>query len=78
MSQSEKVCPDCDGAPGECMCHCPTWATQEINELEDKLFRMKQIGDRLFLHANKLAIPLRTPELDEAIMAWAGVHKGEY
>lgn len=49
----------------------------KIEELEDRIFKIKQIGDRLFMHANKLAIKDRTPELDDAIMDWGSVHKGE-
>jgi hypothetical protein len=47
-----------------------------FDELEDRIFKIKQIGDRLFMHANRLPISQRTPELDDAIMAWADVHKG--
>lgn len=68
--------PDCGAAN---VCHSVVVEMQSrLKEIEDNLFRMKRIGDRLFMHANKLAIKDRTPELDDAVMDWAGVHKGEY
>lgn len=51
--------------------------TAEIKEADDRIFKIKQIGDRLFMLSNRLNPPARTEELDEAIGAWADVHKGE-
>lgn len=72
------VGPICDNCKDCCKHHygaepmCPKC----YEALEDRIFKIKQIGDRLFMHANKLAIKDRTPELDDAIMEWANVHKG--
>lgn len=69
-------CPLCSADVCRHWAECPRCVRRERDELSDRIFKIKQIGDRLFMHANKLAIKDRTPELDEAIMGWADVHKG--
>ena len=65
-------CKNCCGHHDAAEPHCPRC----YEALEDRIFKIKQIGDRLFMHANMLPISARTTELDDAIMAWADVHKG--